>query len=65
MGSARPVGFATRQEVTENPAIGVVVHPVYQAGFFVQSDRGDGAVRTGRVSHARNQDIAADRHTLA
>lgn len=39
--------------MTENPEIGVFVHIPNPAGFFVQPDRGGGAVVSVPVSHAR------------
>ena len=39
--------------MTENPEIGVFVHILNPAGFFVQPDRGGGAVVSVPVSHAR------------
>lgn len=39
--------------VTENPETGVFVRTSNASGFFVQPDRGGGAVVTGAVSHAR------------
>ena len=43
--------------MTKNPEIGVFVHILNPAGFFVQPDRGGGAVVTGQASHARNHVI--------
>jgi hypothetical protein len=40
--------------VTGNPEIGVFVRISNPSGFFVQPDRGGGAVVTGQASHARN-----------
>jgi hypothetical protein len=45
--------------VTGNPEIGVFVRISNPSGFFVQPDRGGGAVVTGQASHARNHVIAA------
>jgi hypothetical protein len=39
---------------TENPEIGVFVRIPNPSGFFVQPDRGGGAVVSVPVSHARN-----------
>lgn len=39
--------------VTENPEIGVFVRTSNASWFFVQPDRGGGAVVTGAVNHAR------------
>jgi len=39
--------------MTENPEIGVFVHIPNPSGFFVQPDRGGGAVVSVPVSHAR------------
>ena len=39
--------------VTENPETGVFVRTSNASVFFVQPDRGGGAVVTGAVSHAR------------
>ena len=44
--------------VTENPEIGVFVRTSNASGFFVQPDRGGGAVVTGAVSQARIHVIA-------
>lgn len=44
--------------VTENPETGVFVRTSNASGFFVQPDRGGGAVVTGAVSHARIHVIA-------
>ena len=44
--------------VTENPEMGVFVRISNPSGFFVQPDRGGGAVVTGAVSHARIHVIA-------
>jgi len=44
--------------MTKNPEIGVFVHILNPAGFFVQPDRGGGAVVSVPVSHARIHVIA-------
>jgi len=49
--------------MTENPEIGVFVHIPNPAGFFVQPDRGGGAVVSVPVSHARIHVIAAYRNS--
>jgi len=51
--------------VTENPETGVFVRTSNALGFFVQPDRGGGAVVTGAVSHARIHVIAVRRKTPA
>lgn len=43
---------------TENPEIGVFVRIPNPSGFFVQPDRGGGAVVSVPVSHARNHVIS-------
>ena len=45
--------------MTENPEIGVFVHIPNPAGFFVQPDRGGGAVVSVPVSHARVHVVSA------
>ncbi|WP_176400167.1 hypothetical protein [Sphingobium sp. Z007] len=47
--------------MTENPEIGVFVHILNPAGFFVQPDRGGGAVVSVPVSHARIHVFADNR----
>ena len=44
--------------VTENPETGVFVRTSNASGFFVQPDRGGGAVVSVPVSHARNHVIS-------
>lgn len=51
--------------MTENPEIGVFVHILNPAGFFVQPDRGGGAVVSVPVSHARIHVIVVRRKTPA
>jgi|JI10StandDraft_1071094.scaffolds.fasta_scaffold138339_6 hypothetical protein len=46
--------------MTENPKIRVFVRTSNPSGFFVQPDRGGGAVVTGAVSHARNHVVAVE-----
>jgi hypothetical protein len=50
--------------VTENPETGVFVRTSNASGFFVQPDRGGGAVVTGAVSHARIH-VFCDRQLFA
>lgn len=50
--------------VTGNPEIGVFVRISNPSGFFVQPDRGGGAVVTGQASHARNH-VIADRRAIS
>jgi len=50
--------------VTGNPEIGVFVRISNPSGFFVQPDRGGGAVVTGQASHARNH-VYYDRRLCA
>ena len=45
--------------MTENPEIGVFVRTSNASGFFVQPDRGGGAVVSVPLSHARNHVISA------
>ena len=50
--------------VTENPETGVFERTSNASGFFVQPDRGGGAVVTGAVSHARIHVIFGFRYPL-